>query len=114
MDIICNTSLFNAFSIYKEFTGNSTAIIKFKDDIINGFIQKSNSVPEVLEVPEPYDEHKLVNKKKEVNVTIATYIFLEQKERRYQERKPRVSTICPLYDSYFCLDCFFRNHKYIK
>jgi len=37
----------------KKSHGNSTAVIQFKDDIINGLIQKSNSVPEVLEVPEP-------------------------------------------------------------
>jgi hypothetical protein len=58
MDIICNTSLLNAFSIYKGVTGNSKTITQFKDDIINGLIQQSNSVPEL------YDEHKLVNNKK--------------------------------------------------
>jgi len=63
MDIICNTSLLNAFSIYKGVTGNSKTITQFKDDIINGLIQQSNSVPEVPEVPELYDEHKLVNNK---------------------------------------------------
>ncbi|KAF0713696.1 piggyBac transposable element-derived protein 4-like, partial [Aphis craccivora] len=61
MDIICNTSLLNAFSIYKGVTGNSKTITQFKDEIINGLIQQSNSVPEV---PELYDEHKLVNNKK--------------------------------------------------
>lgn len=53
MDIICNTSLLNAFSIYKEVTGNSKTITQFKDDIINGLIQQSNSVPEVPKVLEP-------------------------------------------------------------
>jgi hypothetical protein len=64
IDIICNTSLLNTFSIYKEVTGNSKTIIQFKDDIINELIQQSNSGPEVLEVLEPYDEHTLVKKKK--------------------------------------------------
>lgn len=62
IDIICNTSLLNAFSIYKEVTGNYKTITHFKDDIVNGLLQQSNNVPEV---PEPilYDEHKLVNNK---------------------------------------------------
>lgn len=38
----------------KGVTGNSKTITQFKDDIINGLIQQSNSVPEV---PELYDEH---------------------------------------------------------
>lgn len=50
MNIICNTSLLNAFSIYKEVTGNSKTITQFKDDIINGLIQQSNSVPEIPKV----------------------------------------------------------------
>jgi len=41
MDIICNTLLLNAFSIYKGVTGNSKTITQFKDDIINGLIQQS-------------------------------------------------------------------------
>jgi len=45
----------------KKVTGNSKTITQFKDDIINGSIQQSNSVPEV---PEQYNEHKLVKKKK--------------------------------------------------
>lgn len=70
IDIIFHTSLLNAFSNYKEVTGNSKTITQLKNDIINGLIQQSNSgpevpeVPEVLEIPEPYDEHTLVKKKK--------------------------------------------------
>lgn len=47
MDIICNTSLLNDFSIYKEVTGNSRTIAQFKGDIINGLIQQSNSITHI-------------------------------------------------------------------
>lgn len=103
-DILLNTAVVNALSVYSTTTGNKMSITKFRESITNSLLTKKKRDNNL-------SSHSL---KKNVKRGRCYYCYCqivkEEGRKVAQKKTPRVWTKCESCEKFLCNGCFFSKH----
>lgn len=103
-EILLNTCLLNAMSLYTAVTSKKISVTQFRESIIHSLIKK-------IEVQPSEEKHILINAQRG-KCYICYKEMAEQGGRQYAQKiTRRVQTKCAKCLKYFCLECFFKTHS---
>jgi hypothetical protein len=112
-DLMLNTAVVNALSVYKTVTGKVISITEFKEAIINSWLDAAidnEDLPQEVE-PSSFTEHKLVKASrkrckscyKKLTKTVGRSQAIIKAKKTFQK--------CQVCEENMCKDCFFEKHK---
>jgi len=103
-EILLNTCLLNAMSLYTAVTSKKISVTQFRESIIHSLIKK-------IEVQPSEEKHILINAQRG-KCYICYKEMAEQGGRQHAQKiTRRVQTKCTKCLKYFCLECFFKTHS---
>jgi len=103
-EILLNTCLLNAMSLYTALTSKKISVTQFRESIIHSLIKK-------IEVQPSEEKHILINAQRG-KCFICYKEMAEQGGRQHAQKiTRRVQTKCIQCLKYFCLECFFKTHS---
>jgi hypothetical protein len=108
-EILLNTSLLNALTLFNTVTGNKMGVVEFRENIIQVLLMKAN-IP-MIPKSTGGEIHKIVNSKRG-RCSNCYFEMVQQGGREHAQKVTRkVSTKCPGCSKYLCLECFFKLHS---
>lgn len=107
-EILLNTSLLNALTLYATVTGNKISVTEFRENILKVLLTK----PILSQISQNNDGevHKLINFKRGRCSNCYTEMVQQGGRKHAQKVTRKVQTQCPGCSKHFCLDCFFKTH----
>lgn len=105
-DILLNTSLLNALTLFTTVTGNKMGVTAFRESILKSLIQKS----EISQISQG-ENHKLVTCKRGRCYECYNEMVKQGGRQHAQKVTQKVQTMCISCSKPLCLDCFFTTHS---
>jgi len=108
-EILLNTSLLNALTLFNTVTGNKMGVTEFRENIVQALLMK----PNIPMIPKSTggEIHKIVNSKRG-RCSNCYFEMVQQGGREHAQKITRkVLTKCPGCSKHLCLDCFFKLHS---
>ncbi|XP_008189997.1 uncharacterized protein LOC103311934 [Acyrthosiphon pisum] len=108
LDALLNISVVNALVLFRAVTSSKLSITDFRAQLVEQLIKKE-SIPE--NIPET---HKLVKSNRSKCSMCYAKMVIAKGRTFAQKHVNKTFTKCFLCDKYFCMDCFFEEHKFVK
>eukprot|EP00102_Acyrthosiphon_pisum_P012066 XP_008181066.1 PREDICTED: uncharacterized protein LOC103308793 [Acyrthosiphon pisum] len=107
-ELLLNTSVLNALSLYEEITKQKIDITTFREILIEHLLSKNEEIP-------TGNEHKLEETKSRGRCASCYKNMVEQGGRLYAQRITRqIKTKCASCKKFYCIPCFSDAHKINK
>lgn len=107
-EILLNTSLLNALTLFTTVIGNKMGVTEFRENMIQALLTKANISKTLKTIGG--EIHKLVNSKRG-RCSNCYFEMVQQEEKKHAQAIIRkVNTLCPGCYKHFCLHCFFKMH----
>lgn len=107
-EIKFNTSVVNALSVYNKVKNCNMSITTFKQNIMS-MIEK----PEALNTQ--INKHNLIEKTTRNRCFKCYKDFVQQGGRTHAQKiTKKIKTFCSTCEKYYCMECYFIDHKYQK
>lgn len=109
-EVLLNTSVINALILYNKVNNCNMSVTEFRESIILSMIDKPvDTENDNLEM------HSIVEKTTRNRCAICYQKLVLEEGRTYaQSKTKKVRTMCPACDRFYCVECFFADHKYLK
>lgn len=108
-EVLLNTSVINALILYNKVNNCNMSVTEFRESIILSMIEKPATEIENIEM------HSIVEKTTRNRCAICYQKLVLKEGRAYaQSKTKKVRTMCSACDKFYCVECFFADHKYKK
>lgn len=108
-EVLLNTSVINALILYNKVNNCNMSMTEFRESIILSMIEKPVTEIENIEM------HSIVEKTTRNRCAICYQKLVLKEGRAYaQSKTKKVRTMCSACDRFYCVECFFADHKYKK
>jgi len=108
-EVLLNTSLLNALTLFTAVIGNKMGVTEFREEIVTALLTKNN-IPMIPTLTEK-EVHKIVNSKRSKCSNCYSEMVQQGGRTHAQKITRKVQTMCTGCSKYFCLDCFFKTHS---
>ncbi|XP_060846172.1 piggyBac transposable element-derived protein 4-like [Rhopalosiphum padi] len=109
-EILLNTSLLNALTLFNTVTGYKMGVTEFRENIVQALLMKTTNIP-MISKPTEGEIHKIVNSNRG-RCSNCYFEMVQQGGREHAQKITRkVQTKCPGCSKHLCLDCFFKLHS---
>lgn len=109
-EVLLNTSVINALVLYNKVNNCNMSVTDFRNSIIMSMIKKPGDIEN-----ENMDFHSIIEKITRNRCAICYQKLVLEGGRAYAQKiTKKVRTIGPVCNKFYCSECFFVDHKYVK
>lgn len=110
-ELLLNTSVLNALSLYEEVTKKKCNVTSFREHLVRCLIKKND----ILNIPTEQPKHQLEETKFRGRCSECYKEMVLQGGRKHAQLVTRqIRTKCLGCNKFFCMQCFFNTHCVIK